>query len=207
MLQVVWSQDDSRIYSCSADKTVCIWDLYESVRVKKFKGHEGFVNSIDATKKGPELVNYLYNNKIVSGGDDSQLMVWDARTRKNVLSHKFKYQITSVAFGSTIDQIFCGGIDNTIKIFDTRKSEIENTLIGHTDTITGISLSNDGNFLLSNSMDHSIRCWDVRAFVQGSRCVKMFQGVVHNFEKNLLRVCWNRDDSLISAGSADRYNI
>lgn len=42
--------------------------------------------------------------------------------------------------------------------------------MGHTDTITSISLSPDGNFLLSNSMDHSIRLWDIRPFVVGNRC-------------------------------------
>ena len=85
-----------------------------------------------------------------------------------------------------------------------RKKAVENTLIGHQDTITGLSLSNDGNYLLSNSMDHTIRCWDVRPFVQGNRCTKVFQGTTHNFEKNLLRVCWSKDDKYISAGSADR---
>lgn len=77
--------------------------------------------------------------------------------------------------------------------------------MGHTDTITGLALSSDGNYLLSNSSDHTIRCWDVRPFVQGSRCVKLFQGATHNFERNLLRVTWNNDDTLISAGSADRF--
>ena len=34
--------------------------------------------------------------------------------------------------------------------------------MGHTDTITGLSLSPDGSFLLSNSMDQTIRMWDIR---------------------------------------------
>jgi Prp8 binding protein len=196
ILQVCWSQDDTKLYSCSADKTICVWDLFESKRLKKLKGHEGFVNSIDATKKGPEM--------IVSGGDDNSIFLWDLRTKKPVLNEKFKFQITSVAFNSTGETIFAGGIDNQVKIYDIRKRQTENVLIGHTDTITGLALSNDGNFLLSNSMDHSIRCWDIRPFVQGNRCVKVFQGAVHNFEKNLLRVAWSRDDAFISAGSADR---
>jgi Prp8 binding protein len=56
ILQVCWSQDDTKLFSCSADKTVSIWDVFESKRIKKMKGHEGFVNSIDSTKKGTELV-------------------------------------------------------------------------------------------------------------------------------------------------------
>lgn len=56
ILELVWSQDDSKIFTCSADKTVSIWDLYESRRIKKLKNHESFVNCITATKKGAELV-------------------------------------------------------------------------------------------------------------------------------------------------------
>jgi Prp8 binding protein len=60
VLQLKWSQDDSKIYSCSADKTVSIWDVYESKRIRKLKGHEAFVNSLDTTKKGQELVFYYF---------------------------------------------------------------------------------------------------------------------------------------------------
>jgi Prp8 binding protein len=56
ILELTWSQDDSRIYSCSADKSVCIWDVYESKRIKKLKGHESFVNCLDNSKRGPEIV-------------------------------------------------------------------------------------------------------------------------------------------------------
>lgn len=54
-------------------------------------------------------------------------------------------------------------------------------------------------------MDQSIRCWDIRPFVSGNRCLKTFIGATHNFEKNLLRVSWSADDNYLSAGSADRY--
>jgi Prp8 binding protein len=133
------------------------------------------------------------------------MIIWDVREKVSTIIEKFKYQITSVAFNQNSEQVFIGGIDNTIKIYNLKKRQIENILIGHTDTVTGMALSNDGNYLLSNSMDNSIKCWDIRPFVQGSRCIKEFTGHSHNFEKNLLKVCWSPNDNLISAGSADRY--
>jgi WD40 repeat protein len=40
------------------------------------------------------------------------------------------------------------------------------TLLGHTDTITGVALSFEGSYLLSNSMDNTIRCFDVRPYIK-----------------------------------------
>ena len=35
-------------------------------------------------------------------------------------------------------------------------------LLGHEDTVTGLSVSKNGNFLLSNAMDNTLRAWDLR---------------------------------------------
>lgn len=74
-----------------------------------------------------------------------------------------------------------------VKVWDVRTKEVLYELKGHTDTVTGLSLSGDGSYLLSNSMDNSLRIWDIRPYAPMERCVKVFSGHQHNFEKNLLR--------------------
>ena len=54
---------------------------------------------------------------------------------------------------------------------------------GHSDTVTGLALSPDGSFVVSNSMDNSLRVWDIRPFAPQERCIKMMVGHAHNFEK------------------------
>lgn len=100
---------------------------------------------------------------------------------------------------------------------------------GHSDTVTGLALSPDGSYVLSNSMDNSLRVWDIRPFAPQERCIKMMVGHSHNFEKvtfeycpfhcrpfrgsifvafirqNLLRCSWSPDGTKVSAGSADRF--
>ena len=47
--------------------------------------------------------------------------------------------------------------------WDTRKpKEPVMELLGHEDTLTGLSVSKNGNFLLSNAMDNTVRAWDLR---------------------------------------------
>lgn len=56
--EICWSPDDTKVYTSSADNTIAAWDVYEGKRLKKFKEHSSFVNSIDANIKGTELVRF-----------------------------------------------------------------------------------------------------------------------------------------------------
>ena len=92
--------------------------------------------------------------------------------------------------------------------FDLRNvnQAVDLYLEGHLDTITGLALSPDGNHLISNSMDCSGGCWDVRPFVvdEKSRLERSFAGIHHGSEKNLLHASWSPDQELVAFGSADR---
>lgn len=196
VLELHWSTDGTKMYTCSADKTLSCFDVETNKRIRKFIGHNSFVNSCFPARRGLDL--------IVSGGDDNFTRVWDVREKLPVHNLESKYQVTSVTFNDTADKVFAAGLDNQIKLWDLRKEDVEYVLYGHTDTITGMALSPEGSYLLSNSMDQSVRCWDVKSFVVGNRCVKIFQGNSHGHDKNLLKVAWSNDCSMMTAGSADQ---
>lgn len=48
---------------------------------------------------------------------------------------------------------------------------------GHTDTVTGMALSPDGSYLLTNGMDNTLRIWDIRPYAPQDRCIKIFTGI------------------------------
>jgi Prp8 binding protein len=76
------------------------------------------------------------------------------------------------------------------------------------DTITCLSLNPKGTHLLSNSMDGTLKTWDIRPFVDDAagkkRHDKTFTGGTHNAEKGLLNCAWSADGSMVTGGSADR---
>eukprot|EP00730_Choanoeca_flexa_P015901 TRINITY_DN7408_c0_g1_i2.p1 TRINITY_DN7408_c0_g1~~TRINITY_DN7408_c0_g1_i2.p1 ORF type:complete len:352 (+),score=52.45 TRINITY_DN7408_c0_g1_i2:35-1090(+) len=193
---IAWTACENKIYSCSTDKTVAIWDGDTGERLRKLKGHASFINSCSAPNEESPL--------IVTGSDDCTIKIWDARRRGYVHSLSSAYQVTAATFGMTTDEVISGGLDNDIKIWDVRKLDVKHNLRSHTDTITGIALSGDGKSLASNSMDNTVKIWDVQPFVSGDRLKMTLTGVQHNFEKNLHRVAWAPDNKHVAAGSADR---
>ncbi|KAL3574374.1 hypothetical protein D5086_024987 [Populus alba] len=61
------------------------------------------------------------------------------------------------------------------------KSSLESPIM----LLTGMQLSPDGSYLLMNGMNNKLCIWDMRPFASQNRCVKIFDGHQHNFEKNL----------------------
>ena len=121
------------MYSCSADKTVSVWDLVEGKRIKKYKDHEGVVNSVQAGKRGEEV--------FVTTSDDCTVRLWDERTKQAAETIKLKYQTTTATFSDTNEYIFYSGLDNQIKAWNLKNQETnEYSLLGHTDTVTGMFL-------------------------------------------------------------------
>jgi len=197
ILDIHWSRDGDQLYTAATDKTGGVFDMATETRVKRFRDHASFVNSVTATRRGPALV--------ATGSDDCTAMLWDVRVRQSLATYNHDYQVTSVAFGDDGTQLFTGSIDDNIYCWDVRKKEVLYTLKGHADSITGLELSPDGSYLLSNSMDNSLRSWDVRPYVSTpTRQHAQFIGATHNFEKQLLRCSWSADGSRVSCGSADR---
>ncbi|RWS29232.1 U5 small nuclear ribonucleoprotein 40 kDa protein-like protein [Leptotrombidium deliense] len=197
VLDLHFSVDGESLFTTSTDKTVVMWDSQTGARIKKFKGHNGIVNSCHTSRRGPNLV--------CSGGDDCHIKIWDTRKKGVIHSFKEKYPVLAVTFNENSDQVVIGGIENLVKVYDLRKNEILYTMMGHYDSVTGLSLSPDGSFVLSNAMDNSLCIWDIRPFASQERCVKTLQGHQHNFEKNLLRCSWSPDGTKVCAGSADRF--
>ncbi|XP_016365199.1 U5 small nuclear ribonucleoprotein 40 kDa protein-like [Sinocyclocheilus rhinocerous] len=147
VMELHYNTDGSLLFSASTDKTVCVWDSETGERVKRLKGHTSFVNSCFPARRGPQLA--------CTGSDDGTVKLWDIRKKASVHTFQNTYQVLSVTFNDTSDQIISGGIDNDIKVWDLRQNKLIYSMQGHGDSVTGLSLSADGSYLLSNSMDNS----------------------------------------------------
>jgi len=198
VLDVCFTNDSEKIITASADYNLGVYDALAGQRIKRFMGHTGIVNAVDVCRGGSAPL-------AVSAGDDCTARLWDARVRGEVGCFEEKYQVTAVAYAHDGNTVYTGGIDADITAWDVRQSRKAMGMKGHTDTITCLSLNPKGTHLLSNSMDGTLRTWDVRPFVTGKkRHDKTFRGNTHNAEKGLLNCAWSADSSMVTGGSADR---
>lgn len=171
------------------------WDLETGTRIRRHVGHEEVINTMDISKRGEGL--------LISGSDDGYVGIWDPRMKSAVDFIESEFPVTAVALAEAGNEIYSGGIDNDIKVWDMRKKAVVYSMLGHTDTVTSLRISPDSQSLLSNSMDSTVRTWDIRPFAPTERHIRTFDGAPSGMEKNLIKASWDSDGKKIAAGAGD----
>uniref|UniRef100_A0A7S2TVT0 Uncharacterized protein n=1 Tax=Lotharella oceanica TaxID=641309 RepID=A0A7S2TVT0_9EUKA len=200
ILDIHWHRDKEFLLTACADKTGVIFDVETQEKIKRLRGHTSFVNSICGSRRGDPFV--------LTGSDDGSAMMWDLRVRSAIgllKDEKSIFPMLTCCFSDDSTQAFTAGIDEEIRCWDLRKEKVLYKLSGHKDCVTGMELSMDGRYLLSNSMDNSLISWDVRPYVSTPRFTRQFAGHRHNMDKTLLKAAWSKDGTRITGGSADRH--
>jgi Prp8 binding protein len=195
ILDLQWSRDSEILYTASADMHLASWDLTSGTRIRRYVGHEEVINTMDISRRGEEL--------LISGSDDCTIGLWDPRSKNAVDYIQTEFPITSIAISQAGNEIYSGGIDNDIRVWDVRKKGVVYSLLGHSETVTSLRVSPDSQSLLSYAMDSTVRTWDIRPFAPTERHIRTFDGASVGIEQNLMGASWDYDGKRIAAGSGD----
>ncbi|KAF3359399.1 U5 small nuclear ribonucleoprotein 40 kDa protein like [Verticillium longisporum] len=195
VLDLQWSRDSRILFSASADMHLASWDLDNGTRIRRYVGHEEVINAMDISRRGDEV--------LISGSDDGSIGLWDPRTKHAADYIQTDFPVTAVAISEAGNEIYSGGIDNDIKVWDLRKKAVVYSMLGHQDTITSLRVSPDSQSLLSYAMDSTARTWDIRPFAPTERRIRTFDGASMGLEKNLVRASWDSAGKHVAVGSGD----
>ena len=148
--------------SCSEDKNIIIWDLYENNIYKKIEAHKSAIYSLCKQR----------HKKRFFSGSFSEIKIWSKETFENIgtlLGHTdyiIHLKILTVPKKEYIKESFeslgSSSNDNTIKIWDIDKLICIYTLIGHTDKVNSfLQFDNNYSQLISCSDDKLIKFWTI----------------------------------------------
>ena len=219
-----------KIISSSADKTVAVWDAETGQLVQRIKSASNkVINAVSPCRQR------MFEFASVS--DDGLVKIWDTRAKRSLLSHEGSgaSPLLSVASAENSFDIYVAGTEGLIRTVDMRKNSLIETsflsvamtaepgirtrtamgsnVTGRSAalaTITSLSISKDGNKLVSFATDGSLRSWDIRPFCpagESKRQIALFEGSSNNFELLPLRCSWwssaDNATDYVSCGSVD----
>ncbi|KAM7260646.1 hypothetical protein ACFE04_011319 [Oxalis oulophora] len=125
---------------------------YQDISEKKGRAHKGQVVGVacDST-----------NTLMISAGYHGDIKVWDFKGRELKSRWDIGCTMVKMVYHRINGLLATVTDDLTIRLFDVVALRMVRKFEGHTDRITDLCFSEDGKWLLSSSMDGTLRIWDV----------------------------------------------
>jgi WD40 repeat protein len=105
-------------------------------------------------------------SRIVSGGEDGTLRLWDAKSCQPIGTPLEGHQggVNSVAFSPDGSRIVSGGDDGTLRLWDAKSGQpIGAPLEGHKSVVRSVAFSPDGSRVVTGGEDGTLRLWAAKS--------------------------------------------
>lgn len=163
---IVLVKNNLGLVSASSDVTVKLWRPHghETAQAYTIGSHSDYIKCLATPDRT--------TNWVASGGLDHKICLWDLNgAGKNLEINVGK--VEDVVKGSIYalrargSLIASGGPESVVRLWDAKSGKSITKLVGHTDNVRDILISDDGDTLLTASSDQTIKVWSITA----GRCV------------------------------------
>jgi len=131
------------------DNLVRVWDLKSQKNVATFRGHKGALTDLKFSENGYYLA---------TSAQDSLLKLWDLRGPKNINTLQMESNVLSLDFDYS-GKYLVAGTGRELRLFTSKPTDHVLTLDEHTGDVTCVKWGNDAKFLVSTSMDRTLKFW------------------------------------------------
>jgi WD40 repeat protein len=188
----VASRDRNTIYSASADRTLCVWNVAESKVVARFT----LTSPLTSLAISPD------GKTLAAGAADGVIHVLDSNDGKEKAALKGHVgAVSGVAFFSDGRRIASAGADGVARVWRIADAPDRTAdpiiLNGHGGAVHAVAASPDGQFVVTGGEDRTVRIWHA---VDGkvSRVIDAHEGPV-------LSLALDRSGKLLLTGSGDKF--
>ncbi|XP_039022567.1 autophagy-related protein 16-like [Hibiscus syriacus] len=191
VLDLAITHDNRSIIAASSSNNLFVWDV-NSGRVRHtLTGHTDKVFAVDVSK--------VSSRHVVSAAYDRTIKVWDLQKgycTNTIMSHS---NCNALCFSTDGLTICSGHVDGNLRLWDIQTGKLLSEVAAHSLAITSLSLSRNGNVVLTSSRDNAHNLFDIRSLeVCGT-----FRATGSRVASNWSRSCISPDNKYIAAGSAD----
>lgn len=163
---IALAQSNQALISASSDITVKLWRpaSNDGSPPQSIGLHSDYVKTLAVPSANSDWV--------ASGGLDRKICIWDLNgggqklcinidDEVNSLSNKEKGSVYALA---ATDSMLCsGGPESTARVWDARTGKRITKLVGHTDKLNDVMISQDGTTIMTASSDRTVKVWSTVA--------------------------------------------
>lgn len=191
VLDLTITHDNQTVIAASSSNNLFAWDV-NSGRVRHtLTGHTDKVCSVDVSKAS--------SRHAVSAAYDRTIKLWDLVKGYCTSTIIFHSNCNALCYGVDGQTIFSGHVDGNVRLWDIPTGNLLSEVAAHSQAVTSISLSRNGNVVLTSGRDNVHNLFDVRSLeVCGT-----LRASGNRVASNWSRSCMSPDDNYVSAGSAD----
>jgi len=191
VLDLTITHDNRSVIAASSSNNLYVWDV-NSGRVRHtLTGHTDKVCAVDVSK--------ISSRHVVSAAYDRTIKVWDLVKGYCTNTIIFPSNCNALSFSMDGQTIFSGHVDGNLRLWDIQSGKLLSEVAAHSLAVTSISLSRNGNIVLTSGRDNLHNLFDVRSLeVCGT-----LKATGNRVASNWSRSCISPDDNHVAAGYAD----
>ncbi|KAG9156563.1 hypothetical protein Leryth_006533 [Lithospermum erythrorhizon] len=191
VLDLAITHDNRSIIAASSSNNLFVWDVNSGRIRHSLTGHVDKVCAVDVSK--------VSNRHVVSAAYDRTIKVWDLQRGYCTNTLIFHSNCNAVCFSMDGLTICSGHVDGNLRLWDSQTGKLLTEVAAHSLAVTSISLSRNGNSILTSGRDNVHNLFDMRSLeVCGT-----FRASENRVASNWSRSCISPDDNYVAAGSVD----
>ncbi|KAG4131933.1 hypothetical protein ERO13_D09G245500v2 [Gossypium hirsutum] len=191
VLDLAITHDNRFVIAASSSNNLFVWDVSSGRIRHTLTGHTDKVCAVDVSK--------VSSRHVVSAAYDRTIKVWDLQKGYCTNTIIFHSNCNALCFSTDGLTICSGHVDGNLRLWDSRTGKLLSEVAAHSLPITSISLSRNGNVVLTSGRDNVHNLFDGRSL----EACGTFRATGNRVASNWSRSCISPDDNYIAAGSAD----